>query len=44
MNQIEQILKDEKNILEDRIRHYAEGCEDQRKMNCLHGTKDFSLW
>ena len=28
MFQIEQILKDEKNILKDRIRRYAEGCED----------------
>ena len=26
MFQIEQILKDEKKILEDRIRHYVEGC------------------
>ena len=33
MFQIEQILKDEKNILEDRIRHYAEGCEDLLKKN-----------
>ena len=36
MFQIEQILKDEKNILKDRIRHYAEVCEDLiRKMNHL---------
>ena len=28
MFQIEKILKDEKNILENRIHHYAEGCED----------------
>ena len=33
MFQIEQILKDEKNILEDRIRHYDEGCEDLIKEN-----------
>ena len=33
MFQIEQILKDEKTILEDRIRHYAEGCEDLIKKN-----------
>ena len=26
MFQIEKILKDEKDILENRIRHYAEGC------------------
>ena len=28
MFQIEKILKDEKNILQNRIRHYAEGCEN----------------
>ena len=28
MFQIEKILKDERNILENRIWHYAEGCED----------------
>ena len=28
MFQIEKILKDEKDILENRIRHYAEGCEE----------------
>ena len=33
MFQIEKILKDEKNILENRIRHYAEGCEDLIKKN-----------
>ena len=33
MFQIEQILKDEKNILEDRIRHYCEGCEYLIKKN-----------
>ena len=33
MFQIEKILKDEKNILEKRIRHYAEGCEDLIKKN-----------
>ena len=33
MFQIEQILKGEKKILEDRIRHYAEGCEDLIKKN-----------
>ena len=33
MFQIEQILKDKKNILEDRIHHYAEGCKDLIKKN-----------
>ena len=33
MFQIEQILEDEKNILEDKIRHYAECCEDLIKNN-----------
>ena len=33
MFQIEKILKDEKDILENRIRHYAEGCEDLIKKN-----------
>ena len=33
MFQIEQILNDEKKILEDRIRHYAKGCEDLIKKN-----------
>ena len=33
MFQMKQILKDQKNILEDRIRHYAEGCEDLIKKN-----------
>ena len=33
MFQIEKILKDEKNILENRIRHYAEGCKELIKKN-----------
>ena len=33
MFQIEQILKDEKNISKDIIRHYAEGCEHLIKKN-----------
>ena len=33
MFQIEQLLKDEKIIWEDRICHYAEGCEDLIKKN-----------
>ena len=33
MFQIEQMLKDEKNILEDRIRHYAKGCKHLIKIN-----------
>ena len=33
MFQIEKIIKDEKDILENRIRHYAEGCEDLIKKN-----------
>ena len=33
MFQIEKILKDEKNILENRIRHYIVGCEDLKKKN-----------
>ena len=33
MFQIEKISKDEKNILEDRICHYAKGCEDLIKKN-----------
>ena len=40
MFQIEKILKDEKNILEDRIRHYAEGCEEIiNKNNSLKAEK-----
>ena len=33
MFQIEKILKDEKDILENRIRHYVEGCEELIKKN-----------
>ena len=33
MFQIEKILKYEKNILENKIRHYVEGCEDLTKKN-----------
>ena len=39
MLQIKQILKDEKKILEDRIRHYVVGCEDLIKIYDLFMTE-----